>query len=76
MLANHIPDERLISRIYKELPQLNKKPRTYLVAQMVKKLPAIQETWVLSLGWEDLLEKGMATHSSSCLENPMDRGAW
>ena len=29
-----------------------------------------------SLGQEDLLEKGMATHSSSCLENPMDRGAW
>ena len=35
-----------------------------LVAQMVKNLPAMQETWVLSLGWEDLLEKGMATHSS------------
>ena len=31
---------------------------------MVKNLPAIQETWVLSLGWEDPLEKGMATHSS------------
>ena len=29
-----------------------------------------------SLGQEDLLEKGMATHSSSCLEKPMDRGAW
>ena len=35
-----------------------------LVAQMVKTLPAVWETWVLSLGWEDLLEKGMATHSS------------
>ena len=34
------------------------------VAQMVKNLPAKQETWVQSLGWEDLLEKGMATHSS------------
>ena len=31
---------------------------------MVKNLPAKQETWVRSLGWEDLLEKGMATHSS------------
>ena len=31
---------------------------------MVKKLPAMQETWVLSLGWEDLLEKEMATHSN------------
>ena len=37
----------------------------------------MQETWVRSLGWEDPLEKGMATHSQySCLENSMDRGAW
>ena len=35
-----------------------------LVAQMVKNLPAMQETWVLSLGQEDPLEKGQATHSS------------
>ena len=35
-----------------------------LVAQMVKHLPTMQETWVRSLGWEDLLEKEMATHSS------------
>ena len=35
-----------------------------LVAQLVKNLPAMQETWVWSLGWEDPLEKGMATHSS------------
>ena len=34
-----------------------------LVAQMVKNLPAVRETWVQSLGWEDTLEKGMATHS-------------
>ena len=34
------------------------------MAQMVKNLPAIRETWVLSLGEEDPLEKGMATHSS------------
>ena len=34
------------------------------VAQMVKNLPAIQEAWVQSLGWEDPLEKGKATHSS------------
>ena len=38
-------------------------------AQTVKTRPAVQETWVQSLGWEDLLEEGMATHSSS-LENP------
>ena len=37
---------------------------TSLVAQMVKNLPAMGETWVRSLGWEDLLEKGKATHSS------------
>ena len=35
-----------------------------LVAQMVKNLPAMQETWIQSLGWEDPLEKGMATHSN------------
>ena len=35
-----------------------------LVAQMVKNPLAMQETWVLSLGWEDSLEKEMATHSS------------
>ena len=38
--------------------------RASLVAQMVKNLPAMQETQVRSLGWEDPLEKGMATHSS------------
>ena len=37
----------------------------------------MQETWVQSLGWEDLLEKGMATHSSILAWRlPMDRGAW
>ena len=41
-----------------------------LVAQTVKHLPAIWETWVQSLGWEDLLEKEMATHSSTL------GGAW
>ena len=35
-----------------------------LVAQTVKNPPAMWETWVQSLGWEDPLEKGMATHSS------------
>ena len=35
-----------------------------LMAQRVKNLPAVQETWVLSLGWEDVLEKGKATHYS------------
>ena len=35
-----------------------------LVAQLVKNLPAMQETWVRSLGWEDTLERGKATHYS------------
>ena len=35
-----------------------------LVAQLVRNLPAMQETWVRSLGWEDPLEKGKAAHSS------------
>ena len=37
---------------------------TSLMAQMVKRLPTVRETRVQSLGWEDLLEKEMATHSS------------
>ena len=36
----------------------------YLVAQLVKNLPAMQETWAQSLGWDDPLRKGKATHSS------------
>ena len=47
-----------------------------LVAQLVKNLPAMRETWVQSLGLEDLMEKEMATRSSSCLEKPRDREAW
>ena len=42
-----------------------------LIAQLVKNLPAMQETLVRFLGWEDPLEKGKATHSS-ILENSMD----
>ena len=37
---------------------------TSFVAQLVKNLPAMQEAWVQSLGWEDFLEKERATHSS------------
>ena len=61
------------------------------MAQTVKNLRAMQKTWVRSLGWEDPLEEGMATHSSilvwtcqiySCqiphgdLSIPMDKAAW
>ena len=47
------------------------------MAQMVKNWPAMKETEVQSLGWEDPLEKGMAAHSSvlAWRKNPRDRGA-
>ena len=47
-----------------------------LMTQMVKNSPAMRETWVPSLGWEDPLEEGMAAHSSILAWRiPMDRGA-
>ena len=42
-----------------------------LVVQLVKNLPAMRETWVQSLGWEDPLEKGKATHSGILAWRPM-----
>ena len=52
--------------------------RVSLLGQTIKNLPAMQETWVSSLGWEDPLEKGTAGYplQYSGLENPVDRGAW
>ena len=48
--------------------------RASLVAQRLKHLPVLREVHVLSLGWEEPLEKEMATNPISfCLENPMDR---
>ena len=48
-----------------------------LVAEMVKNLPVMKETWAQSLGWEDPLEEGMATHSRILAWTiPLDRGAW
>ena len=48
-----------------------------LVAQMVRNPPAMKETWVQSLGWEDPLEEEMATHYSILAWRiPMDRGVW
>ena len=47
-----------------------------LVVQLVKNLPAVWETWVWSLVWEDPLEKGKATHSSPGLENSVDYSPW
>ena len=47
------------------------------MAQMLKNLPAMQETWVRSLGWEDPMEEGMAIHASILAWRiSMDRGAW
>ena len=47
------------------------------MTQIVKNQPEMQDTWVRTLGWEDPLEKGMATHSSILAWRiPMDRGAW
>ena len=45
-----------------------------LIAQLVKNLPAMQETWVRSLGWEDPLEGGHG--NLLAFRIPMDRGAW
>ena len=39
------------------------------MAQTIKNLPVMQETWIRSLGWEDSLEEGMATHSSILVKN-------
>ena len=53
------------------------KKQASLVAQMVKNPPAMLETWVQSLGWEDSLKEGMVTHSSILAWTiPMDKGAW
>ena len=50
---------------------------TSLVAQIIKNPPAIWETWVQSLGWEDPLEEGMAIHSSILAWRiPKDRRVW
>ena len=51
--------------------------RASLVAQLVKNAPALQETWVRSLGWKDFPEGGDGNPLQySCLENSMDREAW
>ena len=78
-LAHVLLDTELSSHgpaLTKRLLITNKRPLWFLysslVAQLVKNLPAMWETWVRSLGWEDPMEKVKATHSSSGLENSMD----
>ena len=47
------------------------------MTQTVNNLPVVRETWVQSVGWEDPLEEGMATHCSILAWSfPLDRGAW
>ena len=47
------------------------------MTQTVNNLPVVRETWVQSVGWEDPLEEGMATHCSiRAWSFPLDRGAW
>ena len=56
----------LSSKVFLKLTYAIKKTHNWasLVAQTVEDLPAVQEPWVRSLGWDDPLEEGMATHSS------------
>ena len=59
--------------------KVNRNFEVSLVAQTAKHLPAVWETQVRSLVWEDPPEKEMATQflfQYSCLENPMDEGGW
>ena len=59
------------SHLFKSFPQAS------VVVQLIKNPPAMQENWVQSLGWEDPLEEGAATHSTILAWRiPMDRGAW
>ena len=74
MRSNEIPKPSYDSVIRKKAGIL--KGRASLAAQLVKNLPAMQETLVRFLSWEDPLEEGMATHSSVLAWRiPMDRGA-
>ena len=69
-----VSEESLIKR---DNLQRCKATRASLVAQLVKDLPAMQETRVQSLGWEDSPGEGNGNPLQySCLENPMERGAW
>ena len=65
------------SAIFWEFEQGGLASLDYLVAQTVKNPPAMRETWVRSLGWEDPMEEGMASHFSILAwRTLMDRGAW
>ena len=78
MLRLKRPSKLLIlSKIGKRFYFFFNKHWAFFVAQMVKNLPAMRETWVQSLGREDPLKEVMAAHSSTLAWRiPMDRGAW
>ena len=63
MFKTHVPTSILNKGMTLESDQSYH--QASLVAQLVKNLSAMQETWIRSLGWEDPLEKGTAAHSSS-----------
>ena len=60
----YMKEKFLSSDLLLNIDILSKYKSVTLVAQLVKNLPAVRETWVQSLGWENPLEKGMAIHSS------------
>ena len=60
----YMKEKFLSSDLLLNIDILSKYKSVTLVAQLVKNLPAVRETWVRSLGWENPLEKGMSTHSS------------
>ena len=76
MVSAHIVNLRILSRNYPGFRVCSKSSGTSLVAQTVKNPPAMRENCVLSLGWEDPLEKGMVNHSSilaqriPCMQEP------
>ena len=68
---------KLESRLPGEISIISDMQMTPPLWQTVKNPPAMRETWVQSLGWEDSLEKGKATRSSILAWRiPMGRGAW
>ena len=65
MVDDSCPDQFKTPVLPVALPSIMQYSWTYLVAQMVERLPTVRETWVRPLGQEDPLEKEMATHSST-----------
>ena len=64
VLVGHLQQTEIINPLQPLIMARYHVFRASLVAQTVKNPPTMWETWVRSLGWEDLLEEGMATHSS------------